>query len=79
MAIVVVIEFAALLVLAHSLAHVLAMAVAGRRILLEIGLRRYDPARHRLYYQREGRGPAVVFLHALGGSWRYWRRGLNGF
>ena len=67
----------ALLLLAHSLAHVVAMAVAGRRILLETGLRRYDPARHRLFCRREGEGPALLFIHGLGGSWRYWRRGLD--
>jgi pimeloyl-ACP methyl ester carboxylesterase len=73
-----VFEIGALLLLAHSLAHVATMAIAGRRILLEIGLRRYDPARHRLYCRREGGGPALLLLHGLGGSWRYWRRGLDG-
>jgi pimeloyl-ACP methyl ester carboxylesterase len=72
------IELGALLLLAHSLAHVAAMAIAGRRILLEIGLHRYDPARHRLYCRQEGQGSVVLLLHGLGGSWRYWRRGLDG-
>ena len=73
------IEVGALLLLAHSLAHVAGITIAGRRLVLEAGLRRYDPARHRLYYRREGEGPAVLLVHGLGGSWRYWRRGLDGF
>lgn len=72
------IELGALLLLAHSLAHVAGITIAGRRILLETGLRRYDPARHRLYCRREGEGPAILLIHGLGGSWRYWRRGLDG-
>lgn len=43
------IELGALLLLAHSPAHVAGITIAGRRILLETGLRRYDAARHRLY------------------------------
>ena len=72
------IEAGALLLAAHAVAHATTAAIAGRRMLLEIGLRRYDPARHRLYRRREGDGPAVLFLHGLGGSWRYWRRGVDG-
>ena len=72
------IEVGALLLLAHAVAHLASIAIAGRRILLETGLRRYDPARHRLYCRREGDGPPVLFVHGLGGSWRYWRRGLDG-
>lgn len=68
------IELGTLLLLTHGAA----MTIAARRIVLEAGLRRYDPARHRLYCRREGEGPAVLFLHGLGGSWRYWRRGLDG-
>jgi len=53
------IDLAALRVLAHTLAHVAPMAIAGRRTVLELGLRRYDPARHRLYCRRQGEGPRV--------------------
>lgn len=59
------------------LSHAAAMTVAARRIVLEAGLRRYDPTRHRVYCRREGKGPAVLLVHGLGGSWRYWRRGLD--
>ena len=72
-------ELGAFLLLAHALAHVAGFTIAGRRIVLEAGLRRYNPARHRLYCRQEGEGPAVLLLHGLGGSWRYWRRGLDGF
>ncbi len=72
------IELGALLLLAHALAHVMGITIAGRRILLEAGWRRYDPARHRLYCRREGEGPGMLFIHGLGGSWRYWRRGVDG-
>ena len=72
------IDLATLLLLAHTLAHVAPMAIAGRRIALELGLRRYDPTRHRLYCRRQGEDPPILFLHGLGGSWRYWRRGLDG-
>ena len=72
------IELGSLLLLAHTLAHVAPMAIAARRIVLEVGLRRYDPERHRLYYRRQGEGPPVLLLHGLAGSWRYWRRGLDG-
>lgn len=72
------IELGLLLLLAHTMAHVAGVAVVGRRVVLEAGLRRYDPARHRLYCRREGEGTAVLLIHGLGGSWRYWRRGLDG-
>jgi|RhiMetdeSRZDD1v2_1073273.scaffolds.fasta_scaffold123880_2 alpha/beta hydrolase family protein len=72
------IELGAWLLAAHAAAHAIPMAIAGRRALLEIGLRRHDPARHRLYLRREGEGSGVLFLHGLGGSWRYWRRGVDG-
>ncbi len=72
------IELGLLLLLAHTMAHVTGVALVGRRIVLEAGLRRYDPARHRLYCRREGEGTAVLLIHGLGGSWRYWRRGLDG-
>ena len=72
-------EIGALVLGAHALAHVAGIGIAGRRILLEAGWRRYDPARHRLYCRREGGGSALLFVHGLGGSWRYWRRGLAGF
>ena len=71
-------ELGALLLAGHALAHLAGVALAGRRILLEVGLTKYDAARHRLYRRREGQGPAVLFVHGLGGSWRYWRRGLDG-
>ena len=72
------IELGLLLLLAHTMAHVAGAAVVGRRFVLEAGFRRYDPARHRLYCQREGEGAAILLIHGLGGSWRYWRRGLDG-
>ena len=72
------IELGLLLLLAHTMAHVAGVAVVGRRLVLEAGLRRYDPARHRPYCRREGEGTAVLLIHGLGGSWRYWRRGLDG-
>lgn len=72
------IELGLLLLLAHTMAHVAGVAVVGRRIVLEAGLRRYDPARHRLYCRREGEGTAILLIHGLGGSWRYWRRGREG-
>ena len=53
------------------------MAVMLRRLVVEIGLRSYDPSRHRLYVRQEGRGPAVLLLHGLAASWRYWRRGFS--
>ena len=65
-------ELGSLLILAHAAA----MTVAARRIALEAGLRRYNPTRHRLYCRREGEGPSMLLVHGLGGSWRYWRRGL---
>lgn len=73
------IELAGLLLLAHTLAHVAGIGVVGRRIVLEVGLRRFDPGRHRLYYRRHGEGPRVLLVHGLGGSWRYWRRGMAEF
>ena len=65
-------ELGSLLLLAHGAA----MTIAARRFVLEAGLRRYNPTRHRLYCRREGEGSAVLLIHGLGGSWRYWRRGL---
>jgi len=56
----------------------LLMGAMLRRIVLEAGLRPYDPSRHRLYCRTEGSGPPLLFLHGLAGSWRYWRRGLDG-
>lgn len=61
-----------------TVSMVLMMAVMLRRIVLETGLRPYDPARHRLYYRQEGIGSPLLLLHGLAGSWRYWRRGLDG-
>lgn len=60
------------------LAHLGMLGLVLRRIVLEAGLRPYDPARHRLYCRREGAGPPLLFLHGLAGSWRYWRRGIEG-
>ena len=71
------IELGALLLAGQALTHLALVAIAGRRVLLELGLTKYDAARHRLYWQREGRGPPVLFVHGLCGSWRYWRRGLS--
>jgi pimeloyl-ACP methyl ester carboxylesterase len=71
-------ELGAVLLASPALAHLAIAAIAGRRVLLEIGLTKYDAARHRLYWRREGDGPAVLFVHGLCGSWRYWRRGLDG-
>lgn len=67
-----------LLVLAHVAAHAAATTAIARRIVLEAGLRPFDPARRRLYCRQEGVGPPLLFLHGLGGSWRYWRRGIDG-
>jgi len=53
-------------------------AVMLRRAILEAGIRSYDPVRHRLFCRREGTGPPLLLLHGLAGSWRYWRRGLEG-
>lgn len=71
------IELGLFLLLAHTMAHVAGVGIVGRRVLLEAGFRRYDPARHRLYCRREGEGTALLLLHGLGGSWRYWRRGCD--
>ena len=71
-------ELGALLLAGHALAHLAVMAIAGRRVLLEVGLTKYDAARHRLYWRREGQGPAVLFVHGLCASGRYWGRGLDG-
>jgi len=71
-------ELGALLLAGHALAHLAVVAIAGRRVLLEVGLTKYDAARHRLYWRRDGQGPAVLFVHGLCGSGRYWRRGLDG-
>lgn len=71
-------ELGLLLLLAHAMAHVAGVAVVGRRVILEAGFRRFDPARHRPYCRRQGEGTAVLLIHGLGGSWRYWRRGLDG-
>lgn len=67
-----------LLLLAHVAAHAVAMTAIVRRIVLEAGLRPYDPTRRRLYCRRDGVGPPLLFLHGLGRSWRYWRRGIDG-
>lgn len=53
-------------------------AVMLRRAVIETGIRPYDPARHQLFCRRVGAGPPVLLLHGLAGSWRYWRRGLDG-
>ena len=55
----------------------IAMGVMLRRAVLETGIRPFNPARHKLFYRREGVGPPLLMLHGLAGSWRYWRRGLG--
>lgn len=67
-----------LAVLAHVAAHATAMTAVARRIILELGLRPYDPIRRPLYCRQEGVGSPLLFLHGLAGSWRYWRRGIDG-
>jgi pimeloyl-ACP methyl ester carboxylesterase len=54
------------------------LGVMVRRVVLEAAARAWEPGRDRLYCRREGRGSAMLFLHGLAGSWRYWRRGLAG-
>lgn len=54
------------------------LGVMIRRAVLEAAPRAWKPERDRLYCRREGQGPALLFLHGLAGSWRYWRRGLGG-
>ena len=61
-----------------TLAMAAGMGVMLRRAVLEIGIRAYDSARHRLYCRRESIGPPILLLHGLAGSWRYWRHGLTG-
>lgn len=61
-----------------TLAMTAGMGVMLRQAILETGIRRYDPARHRLYCRRAGTGRPIMLLHGLAGSWRYWRRGLDG-
>ncbi|HAM55000.1 MAG TPA: hypothetical protein DCQ64_06195 [Candidatus Rokubacteria bacterium] len=59
-----------------AVAHVAVIGVMIRRAVLEAAPRAWEPARDRLYCRREGQGTAILFLHGLAGSWRYWRRGL---
>src|SRR3990170_21599 len=54
------------------------IAMMLRRAIIETGIRSYDPGRHQLFCRREGTGPPLLLLHGLAGSWRYWRRGLEG-
>ncbi len=61
-----------------AIAQLAVLGVMIRRAVLEAAQRAWEPERDRLYCRREGQGPALLFLHGLAGSWRYWRRGLGG-
>ena len=61
-----------------AIAQLAVLGVMIRRAVLEAAQRAWKPERDRLYCRREGQGPALLFLHGLAGSWRYWRRGLGG-
>jgi len=71
-------ELGLLLLVAHSLAHMGGIMIVDRRILLETGC--VASIRHVIASTADARvaGPAILLIHGLGGSWRYWRRGLDG-
>ena len=59
-----------------AIAQLAVLGVMIRRAVLEAAPRAWEPERDNLYCRREGQGPALLFVHGLAGSWRYWRRGF---